>query len=193
MVVQAFNTSSFPPKLAETPILLIPKETNPVSVHYFRSICSCNVIYKILNKVLVNRIRPFLSDLMSPLQCNFILGRAATDNIVIAQEIMHIIRKSKRKVCNLVVKLDLAKAYYRADWSFLKQTLSNFGFLVSYINLIMYCVMRTNLSIMWNGTRLPGFNLRRGLWLGGPLLPYLFVLCMEKLALATKEKVQNHI
>lgn len=57
----------------------------------------------------------------------------------------------------------------------------------------MWCVKSTTLSILWNGEKLTPFNPPRGLWQGDPLSPYLFVLCMEMLALNIQQKVYQGI
>ena len=58
--------------------------------------------------------------------------------------------------------------------------------------LIMFCVQASNITMPWNGSRLPGFTPTRGLRQGDPMYPYPFVLCMEKLAcLIGRKKVQD--
>ena len=99
--------------------------------------------------------------------------------------------KSKRKKGDMVLKIDLHKAYDSVDWTFLKQTLLEFGFPEMVINLIMYCVTSASLSLVWNGVRLDSFTPTRGLRQGDPLSPYLFVLCMEKLSSLISKKVED--
>ena len=77
------------PRLADTLIVLIPKVDNPKHLKQFRPISLCNVVYKIITKVLVNRVRPFLHEIVSPLQGSFIPGRGTSDNIIITQEVIH--------------------------------------------------------------------------------------------------------
>ncbi|XP_057755680.1 uncharacterized protein LOC130974857 [Arachis stenosperma] len=147
----------------------------------FRPISLCNVVYKIITKVLTNRLRPFLPDIVSPLQGGFIPGRGAPDNIIVAQEILNFMKHTKSKKGTIAFKIDLEKAYDRVDWRFLESTLIAFGFPIITVNLIMTCVRASSLSIMWNGNRLDSFAPRRGLRQGDPMSPYLF---------ATKSQVQ---
>lgn len=116
--------------------VLIPKEGTPRNITQFRPISLCNVVYKLLTKVLVNRLRPFLDRMISPVQGAFVPGRLASDNVVVAQEILHTIRKRK-KGGGLALKVDIAKAYDTVNWDFLKETISAFGFPKVLINLIM--------------------------------------------------------
>ena len=146
---------------------------------------------KLISKVLVNRLRPYLSDLIGPLQSSFIPGRGTSDNAIIAQEMIHYMRKEKKKVGSLMFKIDLEKAYDRVSWPFLKQTLLDFGFPECIIGLIMGCISSSSLALIWNGVKLPPFYPSRGLRQGDPLSPYLFVLCMEKLAILINSKVED--
>ncbi|CAL1357017.1 unnamed protein product [Linum trigynum] len=70
----------------ETLLVLIPKRESPESIKQFRPIGLCNVVYKVLAKCLVNRIKPYMRRLVHPMQTSFVPGRHITDNIIIVQE-----------------------------------------------------------------------------------------------------------
>ncbi|OMO50810.1 reverse transcriptase [Corchorus capsularis] len=147
----------------------------------FRPISLCTVAYKLITKVLVNRLGPLLGDLIGHLQSSFIPGRQAADNIFIAQEMIHTVKKSRSKNGLMAVKIDLEKAYDRVSWDFLRDTIMAFNFPPSWINLIIFCVESASMSVLWNGEKTEMFHPGRGLWQGDPLSPYPFVLCMEHL------------
>lgn len=70
---------------------------------------------KLISKILVRRIRPFLEDFVGPLQSSFIPNRGTADNAIIAQEVVHYMHKKKGKKGVLLFKIDFEKAYDRVD------------------------------------------------------------------------------
>lgn len=89
----------------------------------FRPICLSNVIIKIVTKVIVNRVKRVMGDLVGECQASFIPGQQVTDNIVIAQEVLHSMRKIVSKKGGMIVKIDLERAYDRIDWLFQRTVL----------------------------------------------------------------------
>ena len=127
-VKEFFCTGEMAAGINETMIVLIPKVDNPELVSHFRPISLCNVIYKVLSKCLVNRLRPMLDDIISEAQSAFVPGRLITDNALLAFECLHYIQQEKhpgRSFC--AYKLDLSKAYDRVDWVFLEQVMLKLG------------------------------------------------------------------
>lgn len=111
-----FETGFMPSGVNDTAIVLIPKIAHPISLKDFRPISLCNVIYKIVSKCMVNRLRPLLTDLISENQSVFIPGWLISDNSIIAFECIHHIQQRNsggNSFC--AYKLDLSKAYDRVD------------------------------------------------------------------------------
>ena len=134
--VQAFfhSGSLFKP-LNHTFITLIPKVTYPEGVNHFKPISLCNVIYKIIFKILVNRLKPLMDKLITHFQNAFIKGRNIFDNILIAHEIMNDLRKKRgEKYCFGALKIDMSKAYDKVRWNFLKAVLVVMKFDAKWIN-----------------------------------------------------------
>ena len=97
-VGKIFTERKMPEYLNRTHITLIPKVQGPQMLGNYRPINLCNAVYKIVTKIIVARLRPFLDKLISPLQSAFVPGRKSVDNSILVQEIIHSLSKKRGKV-----------------------------------------------------------------------------------------------
>ncbi|EPS72636.1 hypothetical protein M569_02121, partial [Genlisea aurea] len=179
-------------KFNHTNIVFIPKVSDPVEVAHYRPISLCNVIYKMASKCITNRLKEFVSEIISPWQSAFVPDRLITDNILVAFEVNHSIRNLRRGKKSFVsLKLDMNKAYDRVEWSFLKAMLIQLGFHISFVELILLAVSSVSYSLVINGDRVGLINPQRGLRQGDPLSPYLFLFCAEGLSSALRAAEQS--
>ena len=111
-VLAVLNSGMVPSQLNHTFLTLIPKIHSPRKVTDFRPISLSNVLYKFVAKVLANRLKTLLPNIISEHQSAFIPGRLITDNILITHETLHHL-KSKRagRMGYMALKLDMRKAY----------------------------------------------------------------------------------
>jgi hypothetical protein len=150
-----FATGRMPEGVNDTAIILIPKVDQPETLKEFRPISLCTVIYKVISKCLVNRLRPMLGELISMNQSAFVPGRLITDNALVAFECLHFIETNTNPAKNFCAyKLDLSKAYDRVDWDFLKKVMQKLGFSHRWIDWIMSCVTSVRYQVKFNGTLL---------------------------------------
>ena len=188
-----FKDGLVPDQLNDTLVTLIPKCKNPESLNNYRLISLCNSVYKIVSKILVERIRPYLNKLVSPFQTTFVPGRKGLDNILVAQELFYALDKKKGKEGYMAIKVDLEKAYDRMEWCFLHKVLQAYHFPQNFIRVIMSCVTSTTVSILFNGGKLEAFNPSQVLRQRDPLSPYLFILCMEYLGHLIEKKCMEGV
>ncbi|CAL1406493.1 unnamed protein product [Linum trigynum] len=129
-----------PPRIRdvnETILVLIPKVRRPSRFEQFRPISLCNVAYKIITKCLAERLKSFMPDLVHETQTSFVPGRHITDNICVLQEVVHSMRAKTGRSEWMVIKVDLAKAYHRIRWNFVRDTLEAAGMPDKFIELTM--------------------------------------------------------
>jgi hypothetical protein len=154
-----FQIGVMAPGVNDTTIVLIPKKDYAELLKDYRPISLCNVIYKVVSKCLVNRLRPLLQDIIAPIQSAFISGRLITDNTLIAFECLHAINHGNRECTKFgAYKLDLTKAYDRVDWNFLEGALRRLGFHSKWVWWVMECVTTVRYSVWLNNVPLEPFK-----------------------------------
>jgi len=176
-----------------TDICLIPKVDQPEHIKQFRPISLCNTLYKIVSKVLTNRIKDTIANVVSPNQTGFIPGRCIRENIIVAQEMAHSMGKMTGKIGYFAIKVDLAKAYDRLSWNFIFRTLLEVGYPKEWVDVVMTSITSVRTNVKWNGERSEYFQPHRGIRQGDPFSLYLFVICMDKLSHSITEGVQARV
>ena len=109
-VLSCLNSCSILKSINHTFITLIPKVNNLEKVSNFRPISFCNVIYKIISKLIANRLKPVLNSIISETQSAFIADRLITNNILITFESLHHMKNNcTRKKGFMAIKVEFRK------------------------------------------------------------------------------------
>lgn len=146
----------------------------------YRPISLCNVLHKIVAKVLASRLKLILPELISTNQSAFVSDRLIMDNIIIAYETIHSLNSQSRGQNRyMTLKLDMRKKYDCVEWSFLAAVMYKMGFHMTWVKMIMSCVRSVSYLILVNETHQPNFRPFRGIRQGDPLFP-TFLFCAQK-------------
>lgn len=147
-----FSTMVLQFKKSTIPILfLFTKKRGVCSTKDFRSISLCNVLYKLIAKVLANRLRVVLDSVISQQQNAFIPNKKIYDNIIVAQEIIHTLCKKRvGRYDSVAIKLDMSKVLDQVEQAFFEAIMKKMKFPFKFIALIMSCFTYIHYSVVVN-------------------------------------------
>lgn len=191
MVHEFYEKAHIPTGCNSSFITLIPKVSSPLIVSDYRPINLIGAQYKIISKLLANRLVKVLDSIISTEQSAFIKGRQILDGPFIINELIEWHKVKKKRM--MLFKIDFAKAYDSLSWEYLFYMLDIMGFGKRWISWIKACLNSARASILVNGSPTEEFDIRRGLRQGDPMAPFLFIIAMEGLHLAIDNLVNSGV
>ena len=103
-------------------ISLIPKSSDPIGLNDFRPISLIGCYYKIISKMLADRIKRVIGKVIGEVQNAFIKGRFILDGILVANEVLDYVKRNRRK--GMILKIDFEKAYDSVNWDYIQEVMS---------------------------------------------------------------------
>ncbi|CAN1132549.1 Transposon TX1 uncharacterized 149 kDa protein [Linum perenne] len=187
-----FRDTKMPPGWNDTHLVIIPKVANPEEITQYRPISCCNFNYKIISKIMATRLKKWIPNIISEMQAAFTNGRAIQDNIMIVHEVMHHFKnKSKKYDWDMMIKMDMKKAYDMVEWDGLDNILKAMGFGEAWCRWIQECLRTVNFSVLINGETSDPFKPTRGIRQGDPLSPYLFIILSNSLSFLIEKGINE--
>jgi hypothetical protein len=160
-------------------LILLSKKEDPLNIKDYRPISLIHSFSKILTKILVARLAPMLTSIVSLAQCAFVQSRSIHEKYKLVANTARFLHRKKSPA--VLMKIDISKAFDTLSWEVLLKILRLRGFGASFCNLICGILPSAHTTVMINGERGVPIQLARGVRQGDPLSPTLFILAMDSL------------
>lgn len=170
-------------------ITLIPKCKEARMIQKFRPICLLNVSFKIITKILMERLAEVIEVLIALNQTAFIKNRYIMEGVVTMHEILNSIHQKKQ--AGILFKIDFEKAYDNIKWSFVYKMMKAKGFPDIWCDWILKVVKGGKVAIRVNDQIGHYFTTHKGLRQGDPLSPLLFNIAADALTILIKRAEQQ--
>lgn len=164
----------------ESLIALIPKKEAHRAVDSWRPISLLSTFYKIIVKVLADRIAPFMDSWLFPEQRGFTKGRCILDNLLLVREVKAHLNRNKTPA--VLIAFDFSKAYDRVSWPFLWRCMDKYGFGNNFRCWLTILSEEAGVRVIVNGDLMECFDIGRSVQQGCPLAPFLFVILNDFLS-----------
>ena len=157
--------------------LLCKNDDAPHLCKNYRPISLLNVDYKIISKILSNRLRTELPKIIHPDQTCSVKGRSIQDNCHYLRDIINDINSENN--IGILLSLDQEKAFDRVSHDYILNILNYYGFSPEFQRWIKLLYSNISSSVIVNGHISPTFPITRSVRQGCPLSPLIYILALE--------------
>lgn len=161
-VQSVFRYGFMPKGVNSTVLALVPKKLDSMEMRDFRPIACCNVLYKVVSKIIANRLKVILPRIITANQSAFIQGRLLMENVLLASELVRGYHKEDITP-RCVMKIDISKAFDSVQWDFVLKSLEVLGVPSRFVHWIKLCVTTPSFSVQVSGELAGYFQSSRGL------------------------------
>jgi len=165
-------------------ITLAAKVKDPLSLNDYRPISLIGALYKIVAKILANRIKEVIGNCIDEVQTAFVKNRNILEGPLIVNELCSWSKQLGRKI--LLFKADFNKAFDNVNWEYLDSIMEQLNFGAKWRRWIKGCLASAKASVLVNGCPTQEFPMSKGVRQGDPLSPFLFIIAMEGLNVMMK-------
>ncbi|KAK9286446.1 hypothetical protein L1049_014843 [Liquidambar formosana] len=160
VITMFFEQGWLPTNFNSNFVVLIPKVPKADTITQYRPIAFANFLFKVIPKILLDRLSSIAARIISPNQTTFIKGRKIVENLGLASECFNLL-DNKCFEGNVGIKFDVIKAFDTIEWQFLLQVLDQFGFSRKFTGWIYILLKAAKLSILINGVPYGFFSCSR--------------------------------
>jgi hypothetical protein len=189
LIISFWNSEQLYPELLQGIIRLLPKKLDKILIKDWRPLTLLQITYKIIAKLLAERLSPLQPGIISPRQTKFVPGRQILDSISIAYLIQEWAQQLKKPT--LFLSLDFEKAFDRGDFHYLWTTMTKLGLSGKFLNLTKALFYGATAKIHINGLFSKPIPMRRGVRQGDPLAPLLFAISTQPLLVRLDNAIES--
>ena len=186
IILEAEKEKQLPESQRTSVVKLLFKKGDRKQIENYRPLSLACTDYKILAKVITNRIRPTLREIIGTEQQGFVDGGDIIGNVILVKEIIEYCNETDTEA--YVLMMDFKKAYDRVDRETIEQTMRKMNYGENILKLIKLLYTGSQATIITNEMKGENFKTKGGVKQGCPLSPYLFIIALELMAIEIRKE-----